>query len=110
MSNWRLPEHIYPGDTKSFAMLAWHTFKRLGFDIERGQMPNSQCLKSEKLFKRCQKITYMLSPSRFATEKFISSFNLAKLNKADCIIEKVIPEMIFFYNFTDEDIIRVKNY
>ena len=110
VSNWRLPEHIYPRRHQKF-LQCWHgtPLKRLGFDIERGQNAKLSMSQVRKNYLRdAQKITYMLSPSRFATEKFISSFNLAKLNKADCIIEKGYPRNDFLYNFTDEDIIRVK--
>ena len=54
------------------------------------------------------KFTYFLSPSKFASEKFISAWNLKEIGKENIIIEKGYPRNDFLFKYTDEDITRIK--
>ena len=90
----------------------WHgtPLKRLGFDIEvKGD--NSQFSK-EVLCAHYKvdalKYTYMLSPSRFCTEKFTSAFALKDVGREDIIIEEGYPRNDFLKTYTDEDVARVR--
>ena len=51
-----------------------------------------------------KKIDYFISPSEYATEKFISAFNLKGLNKENVIIEKGYPRNDFLTNYKESAI------
>lgn len=55
-----------------------------------------------------KKIDYFISPSEYATEKFISAFNLKGLNKENVIIEKGYPRNDFLTNYKESDIDVIK--
>ena len=54
------------------------------------------------------KFTYFLSPSKFASEKFISAWNLKEIGKENIIIEKGYPRNDFLFNYTQDDVNRIK--
>lgn len=90
----------------------WHgtPLKRLGFDIEvKGD--NSQFSKEilcEHYRIDALKYTYMLSPSRFCTKRFISAFGLRDVGREDIIIQEGYPRNDFLKNYTEKDVSRVK--
>ena len=90
----------------------WHgtPLKRLGFDIEvsGGNAMNSLKDIRYKYQVDSKKYTYMVSPSKFCTEKFISAFNLKAVGKEDIIIEKGYPRNDFLVNYKESDIKRIK--
>lgn len=55
-----------------------------------------------------KRFDYFISPSRYATEKFMSAFNLKKLNKSDIIVECGYPRNDYLSNYTENDIKRIK--
>lgn len=55
-----------------------------------------------------KRFDYFISPSRYATEKFMSAFNLKKLDKADILIESGYPRNDYLSNYTENDIKRIK--
>ena len=90
----------------------WHgtPLKRLAYDI---QVEGNNDLHNKKdLCRRytadAKKYTYMLSPSKFCTEKFTSSFGLKKIGKENIFIEEGYPRNDFLKNFTEEDTARVR--
>ena len=108
--NHRAGDHQTPRK-KQIYLQCWHgtPLKKLGWDLDKtdNALNTTKELKG-KYLTEAKKITYLVSPSRFATEKFISAFNLRKLKKEDCIIEKGYPRNDFLYNYEDEDIQRIK--
>ena len=54
------------------------------------------------------KFTYFLSPSKFASEKFISAWNLKEIGKENIIVEKGYPRNDFLFNYTEEDVKNIK--
>lgn len=90
----------------------WHgtPLKRLRNDI----IENTQnAMNSLDDFIRKNKIDtarydYMISPSRFASEKFTTAFDLVELGKEDILIETGYPRNDFLYTYTDKDVTRVK--
>jgi CDP-glycerol glycerophosphotransferase len=54
-------------------------------------------------------ISYLLSPSKFCTERFISAFNLKYLQKEKIIIEKGYPRNDFLFAYTQSDIENIKS-
>lgn len=51
---------------------------------------------------------YMISPSKFASDKFTSAFRLQELNKQSVLIETGYPRNDFLINHTAEDESRIK--
>ena len=52
--------------------------------------------------------TYILSPSKYFTEKLTSAYDLKTIGKDDIFIEKGYPRNDFLYRYTEEDVARVK--
>lgn len=89
----------------------WHgtPLKKLGWDLDKTDNAlNTTNELKRKYLSEAKKFTHLVSPSKFATEKFISAFNLKKLKKENCIIEKGYPRNDFLYNYTAEDAERIK--
>ncbi len=108
--NYRVADHQYPKKNQIYVQ-CWHgtPLKRLGYDLQ--STDNVLNTKSEIRFKYrtdAKKFKYILSPSKFATEKFISAWNLKKLKKENCVIEKGYPRNDFLYNYTKEDIQNIR--
>ncbi len=49
-----------------------------------------------------------MSPSKFATEKFISAWNLKQIGKENIIIEQGYPRNDFLYNYTKQEEEKIK--
>ena len=88
-SNSRIPEEIKKKKSQVYIQ-CWHgtPLKRLGFDIEvsGGNAMNSVKDIKKKYFSEAKKFDYLLSPSKFSSEKFISCFNLKALKKESKVI------------------------
>ena len=89
----------------------WHgtPLKKLRYDI----LVNGNVLNTVKEIRKkndleVKKFDYFLSPSAFATEKFISAFNLKKLKKENIILEKGYPRNDFLFNYTKNDVKKIK--
>lgn len=110
-TNSRVPDTILKKKDQVYVQ-CWHgtPLKRLGFDIEvkGGNAMNSIKDIRYKYEVDSKKYTYMVSPSRFCTEKFISAFNLKNVGKEDIIIEKGYPRNDFLINYKESDIKRIK--
>lgn len=50
----------------------------------------------------------MISPSSFASEKFISAWNLKAIGKEDCVVEEGYPRNDFLFNYTQDDVEKIK--
>lgn len=111
VTNSRLPEHIVKKPEQVYIQ-CWHgtPLKRLGHDIivESKNALNSKNEIIKKYIDDAKRYTYMLSPSRYATNKFISAFNLKKLNKENIIIEEGYPRNDILYNYKKSDVNRIK--
>ena len=108
--NHRVAVHRYPKKNQIFVQ-CWHgtPLKKLGFDIEGSENAiNSKKELCEKYETDAKKYSFMLSPSPFASEKFISSFNLKALNKESCILEEGYPRNDYLYNYNEECIEQIK--
>ena len=108
--NYRAADHQYPKKNQVYVQ-CWHgtPLKRLGYDLENTN--NVLNTKNEVRYKYkidAKKFKYMVSPSSFTTEKFISAWNLKEAKKEDCIIEKGYPRNDFLYNYTKNDVRDIK--
>lgn len=111
VTNSRVPD-VIPRREGQVYLQCWHgtPLKRLGFDVK---VHGANAKYTPKDVSRqygidAMKYTYMTSPSRFCTEKFISAFGLDKVGREDIIIEKGYPRNDFLSNFTEEDVKRIK--
>ena len=108
--NYRAADHQYPKKNQVF-LQCWHgtPLKRLGYDLDKPD--NVLNTKKEIRYKYktdAKKFKYILSPSKFASEKFISAWNLKKAKKENAVIEEGYPRNDFLINYTDEDIKEIK--
>jgi len=103
-------EHIQKKKEQIYVQ-CWHgtPLKRLRCDIEvTGSVLNTIEEIRKRNDKDASRFDYFLSPSAFATEKFISAFNLEKLGKKDIIIEEGYPRNELLFTYTDADVKRIK--
>lgn len=108
--NYRVADHQYPKKNQVYVQ-CWHgtPLKRLGYDLENTE--NVLNTTKEIRFKYrtdAKKFKYILSPSKFATEKFISAWNLKELGRENTIIEEGYPRNDFLYNYTEQDVKNIK--
>lgn len=96
---------------KQVYVQCWHgtPLKKLRCDITvTGSVLNTK----EEVIKRnnldVKKIDYFISPSKYATSKFISAFNLKELNKEKIIIEKGYPRNDKLINYNNNDTEKIK--
>lgn len=108
--NYRISDHIYPKADQVYVQL-WHgtPLKRLGYDIAiSDNAMNSKQEIREKYRVDAEKFKYILAPSAFAGEKFISAWNLEAAGKTDTVLEAGYPRNDFLINHTPEDAARIK--
>lgn len=108
--NFKIPEYIYPKKRQVF-LQCWHgtPLKRLGYDLVHFDNALNTVKEMKKRYKiEAKKISYFLSPSKAATERFVSAWNLKEFGKEEIIIEKGYPRNDFLYNYTEEDVKAVK--
>lgn len=108
--NYRIYDYIYPKKDQIYVQ-CWHgtPLKCLGYDIEHSDNAmNSQQEIREKYKTDAERFSYLLSPSAFASEKFISAWNLKETGQTDKVIEIGYPRDDFLYNFNQEDVKRIK--
>lgn len=108
--NHRVSLHRYPTKEQVFIQ-TWHgtPLKRLGNDIE---IADNDAFTRKELVDiytvDAKKYSYFLSPSAFASEKFISAFQLKELGKEDIIVEEGYPRNDFLCTYTAADVKRIK--
>lgn len=108
--NYRVADHQHPKKNQVYVQ-CWHgtPLKKLGYDLENSD--NVLNTKGEIRFKYrtdAKKFKYILSPSKFASKKFISAWNLKEFNKESCVIEEGYPRNDFLHNYTDQDAQNIK--
>lgn len=89
----------------------WHgtPLKRLRCDIEvNGSVMNTLSEIRKKNDIDAKRFDYFLSPSSFASEKFISAFNLKNLSKENIIVEKGYPRNEYLFKYTEKDVKEIK--
>ncbi|MBR1802658.1 MAG: CDP-glycerol glycerophosphotransferase family protein [Clostridia bacterium] len=108
--NYRVEDHIYP-KKKQVYVQCWHgtPLKRLGYDLKgTHNAMNSEEEIHQKYKIDSKKFKYFISPSEFATEKFISAWNLKAQGKENVIIQEGYPRNDFLLNYQPSDIERIK--
>ena len=104
--NYKIPEYIYPKQNQVFVQ-CWHgtPLKRLGCDLLHFDNALNTKDGMKKRYKiEAKKFNYFLSPSKFASEKFISAWALNEIGKENIILEEGYPRNDFLYTFTKQDV------
>jgi len=111
ISNSRIPEQIRRRRDQIYIQ-TWHgtPLKRLGFDVEveGGNAMNTLKELQNKYTADARRYSYMLSPSAFCTQRFISAFNLDELHQENIILEKGYPRNDALFRYTEQDCRRIK--
>lgn len=107
ITNSILPFHLTPRDGQVY-LQTWHgtPLKRLGCDIREGSSANIMASVREiheRYEREGERLTYLLSPSAFATEKLGSAFGLDASGRTGAIIEEGYPRNDFLATFTEAD-------
>lgn len=108
--NYRLEDHLYPKKDQVYVQ-CWHgtPLKKLGYDLkDTHNALNTESEIHNKYKIDAKKFKFMLSPSPFATEKFISAWNLKATNMEHKMIEEGYPRNDFLYNYTKEQVEEIK--
>lgn len=108
--NYKIPDYLYPKKEQIFIQ-CWHgtPLKRLGCDLIHFDNILNTMKGMKKRYKiEASKFNYFLSPSKFASEKFISAWNLKEIGKENIIVEKGYPRNDFLFNYTDTDVRKIK--
>ncbi len=107
----RLPDYIIPKKDQNYVQ-CWHgtPLKRLGFDIKVGGVNALHTVKDwQHLYEYdATRYSYMVSPSRFVTDVYISAFNLKHINKDKCILETGYPRNDALFTFDDKYVNKLK--
>lgn len=109
--NYKIKDYIFPKQNQVFVQ-CWHgtPLKRLGCDLEHfNNAMNSIPEIKQRYHIEASKFSYFISPSKFATEKFISTWDLEKINKKNIMIQEGYPRNDFLKNHTKNDIEKIKN-
>lgn len=89
----------------------WHgtPLKKIGCDVVRKGNAMTKFSDIEKIYNgEAKKITYMISPSQYCTDRFVSAFNLKAAGKEECVLTSGYPRNDFLFKATKEqcDIIK----
>ena len=107
--NYKIPDFLYPKKNQIFVQ-CWHgtPLKRLGCDLEHFDNVLNTIDGIKKRYKiEASKFTYFISPSKFASEKFISAWNLKEIGKENIIVEEGYPRNDFFFNYNVKDVQKI---
>lgn len=101
---------LKPGRNQVFVQ-TWHgtPLKKIGCDVARAGNAMTKLSDIEKIYtNEAEKISYMISPSEYCTDKFISAFNLKSVNKEDKVLTLGYPRNDFLFRFTEKQCRDIK--
>ena len=104
--NHRIYDYIYPKKEQVYVQ-CWHgtPLKRLGCDLQKTENALNTLKEVKKKWHiEAKKVNFVISPSKFTTEKLSSALDLKSVNKEDCMIEQGYPRNDFLYNYTEDDV------
>ena len=109
--NYKIADYIKPKNEQVF-LQCWHgtPLKRLGCDLIHYDNQLNTVKEMKKRYKiEAEKFSYIISPSKYCTEKFISAWNLKEIKKENTIIETGYPRNDFLVNYTKKEAEEIKN-
>jgi CDP-glycerol glycerophosphotransferase len=89
----------------------WHgtPLKKIGCDVMRTGNAMTKLSDIEKIYtNEAKKISYMISPSEYCTEKFISAFNLKSVHKENRVLTMGYPRNDFLFKATEQQCRDIK--
>lgn len=110
VNNVTVPDYIIARKDQVY-IETWHgtPLKRLGCDIQVESDPRqSLSLMKSRYREKAAKIDFLVSPSRFYTEKISSAFDLKSVNREDVVIETGYPRNDILSTFTPEQALEIK--
>lgn len=110
ITNYRMPDHVWPKPEQVYVQ-CWHgtPLKRLGYDLQTSENAIDSIEDIRRKYDTdAKKFSYILSPSRFASEKFISAWNLKESKMEDKVMEVGYPRNDLLLNYEPEDILAIK--
>lgn len=105
--NFKIQDYIFPKNNQVFVQ-CWHgtPLKRLGCDLEHFNNAMNSISEIRKRYEiEASKFSYFLSPSDFATEKFMTAWNI---QNNDIMLQDGYPRNDFLINYTNKDIQQIK--
>ena len=105
ISNYRMLDHQHPRKGQIY-LQCWHgtPLKRLGYDLSASDNSMNSLREIRSKYRTdARKFAYLLSPSPFATEKFISAWNLKKTKQVDKVLEAGYPRNDRLASVTEEE-------
>lgn len=108
--NSRLRDFVVPRTDQKYVQ-CWHgtPFKKIGCDIKAAGNATSTV---EEIYNEytneTKKISTILSPSPFCTQKLTSAFNLKTFGKESIIIEKGYPRNDALFTFDEQKVQKIK--
>lgn len=109
--NFKIDDYLKPTKNQIF-LQTWHgtPLKRLGFDLEHFDSATNTLEGIKKRYeKEIKKFDIFLTPSPFATEKFISAYRMNDFGRTDIILETGYPRNDILTNYTAQDVVNIKN-
>jgi len=109
-----MPPAYFPLRQGQYHLQTWHgtPLKRLGCDIAAGTL-GSAGLSVRDIHRRYTReglrFTWLLSQSRYATDRLASAFDLAAAGRTDAILEEGYPRNDFLHTFAPDDVGRIKS-
>ena len=108
--NYKIADYLKPKKDQIFVQ-CWHgtPLKRLGCDLQHFDNVLNSIDGMKKRYKiEAEKFSYFISPSKYASEKFISAWNLKEIGKENIILEKGYPRNDFLFKYTKSDVDKIK--
>lgn len=90
----------------------WHgtPLKRIGCDVEKQGNVVTNISDNIKLYNReAKKISFMVSPSDYCTDKLISAFDLKKYGKENVVLNTGYPRNDSLFTFDEKRVYELKN-
>lgn len=109
--NTRVPQYIVKKHEQVYIQ-CWHgtPLKRIGCDIKvKGNNPLSSNKTVRRQYRQdASNYTYMISPSRYCSERFVSAFDLNSFGKSNAIVETGYPrnDELFHYDYEKVNLIK----
>lgn len=91
----------------------WHgtPLKRLGLDIERDGNAAQDLKEIHNQYREeAKQFTYLLSPSKYTTEKLSSAFGLTKEEQEKKIIEVGYPRNTALFTYTEQEVANLRKF
>lgn len=97
--------------TNQIFVQTWHgtPLKKIGCDVEKIGNAMTKFSQINNIYtKESKKISYMISPSEYCTEKFISAFRMKDVKKEDKVLTTGYPRNDYLFQYSETDCAEIK--